>query len=315
MASNLPAAARHPVASSEFGQGDAATAQTAHAEPGWRAYLKWLPLLLGIAAIALPTFDGIAKVSWSTEQGAHGPIVLAIAIWLVARAWPTMAAKAKPGAPLIGAVALLAAATAYIFSRMVGSIVLESASMYLAFLAALYLLVGFRAMREAWFPLAYFLFVLPPPGSVVAAATQPLRLQISELAVDFLALFNYPVARSGLIIYVGQYLLEVKAACGGLNSMISLTAIGLFYAYARHNANIRYTAFFFFVIIGMAILANFVRVLALILITYYLGDRAAQGFLHQFAGLTMFAVAMVGILAFDHVAAPIRRALASRVRE
>ena len=284
-------------------------------EGRWHPFAVRWPLvvfLLCAATIVIPTMQGIAATSWSTEQGAHGPIVLAIAVWLIARQWPTMAANARPGSVLIGGTLLGVAALSYVVTRMVGSIVLESASMYLAFVATLYLLFGYRAMRAAWFPIVYLLFVLPPPGSVVAAATQPLRLQISELAVDFLALFDYPVARSGLLIYVGQYVLEVKAACGGLNSMISLTAIGLFYAYFRHNANVRYTIFFFFVIIAMAVVANFARVLILILITYYLGDRAAQGFLHQFAGLTMFTVAMGGVLLFDSVAGPIRRALASR---
>jgi len=281
----------------------------------WRRLsVRWplVAFLVCAATMVVPTMQGIATVSWSTEQGAHGPIVLAIAIWLIARQWPTMVADARPGSILVGGALLAVAALAYIVTRMVGSIVLESASMYLAFVATLYLLVGYRAMRAAWFPIVYLLFVLPPPGSVVAAATQPLRLQISEYAVDFLALFGYPVARSGLLIYVGQYVLEVKAACGGLNSMISLTAIGLFYAYIRHNSNVRYTVFFFFIILTMAVVANFARVLILILITHYLGDRAAQGFLHQFAGMTMFTVAMGGILLFDGIAGPIRRGLASR---
>jgi exosortase len=181
--------------------------------------------------------------------------------------------------------------------------------MYCALLVTLYLFVGAAAMRAAWFPIAFLLFVLPPPGSVVAAATQPLRLEISQQAVNLLALLGYPVARAGLMIYVDQYALEVKAACGGLNSIISLTAIGLFYAYIRHNSNARYIAVLFVVITAMAVLANFVRVIILILTTYYLGDRAAQGFLHQFAGLTMFTVAIGGIMIFDSLAGPLRRAL------
>ncbi|AYJ86980.1 exosortase [Sphingomonas paeninsulae] len=275
---------------------------------------RWglLILAIGAAMLILPTLQGIAQVSWSTEQGAHGPIVLAIAIWLFARRWPVIRANAEPGSAIWGSLAFAVMLLAYTVAKIVGSIVLESAAMYGALVAALYLFVGFRAMREAWFPIAYFLFVLPPPGSVVAAATQPLRLQISEYAVAFLSLFGYPVARSGLMIYVSQYILEVKAACGGLNSMISLSAIGLFYAYIRHNSNIRYCLLFFMVIIFMAIVANFARVLILILITYYLGNGAAQGFLHQFAGMTMFTVAMVGILLFDGAAGPIRRALATK---
>ncbi len=300
----LPAIAVADVAAAKSAGG--ASAKLTHAI---RSPAFWL-MALGIAALALPTFQGIAAVSWNTEQGAHGPIVLAIAVWLVLRRWPAMRAAAQPGSAIIGGSALVFFLTGYILARIVGSIVLESAALYASMVSALYLLVGWRALRESWFPIAYFLFVLPPPGSFVAAATQPLRLGISQLAVETLALGGLPVARAGLLIYVDQYVLEVKAACGGLNSMISLTAIGLFYAYILHNMNVRYCAVLAVVTVAFAIIANFVRVLLLILITYYMGEDAAQGFLHSFAGLTMFAVAISGVMLFDRFAGPLRRALA-----
>jgi len=273
---------------------------------------KWLPFIVlgaGLLALVIPTMIGIAQQSWSSEQGAHGPIVLAIAVWLLLRAWPEMAAAARPGSVLYGGAVLAAMLFGYFAARVVGSIVLEALAMYGALLATLYMIVGLRAMRQAWFPIVYFLFVLPPPGSFVAIATQPLRLQISALAVDLLAFLGYPVGRAGLEIYVDQYTLQVKSACGGLNSMISLTAIGLFYAYFRHNANVAYCVVLFFVAIAMAIVANFVRVMIVIFLTYYLGENAAQGFLHQFAGLVMFAVTMGGVLLFDEFAGPLRRRL------
>lgn len=279
--------------------------------PIHRQYMTLMPLIIGMFSLLVPTIQGIAQVSWATEQGAHGPIVLAIGIWLLFRAWPTILARAEHGSPLAGAIVLVPALLVYLVANIVGSIVIQSAALYLILVATLYLFVGLRAMRGAWFPIFFLLFVLPPPGSFVANATQPLRLQISEWAVIVLANLGYPVARSGLDIFVGQYILEIKAACGGLNSMISLTAIGLVYAYMRHNSNFRYSVFLLFVILFLAVIANFVRVILIILMTYYLGDRTAQGFLHQFAGLTMFVVAMGGLLLFDEVAGPIRRRLAS----
>lgn len=57
--------------------------------------------------------------------------------------------------------------------------------------------------------------------------------------------------------------------------------------------------------IPVAVISNFVRVAALVLITYYFGDAAAQGFLHDFAGLVMFAVALLTIFAIDQAAAPL----------
>jgi hypothetical protein len=45
----------------------------------------------------------------------------------------------------------------------------------------------------------------------------------------------------------------------------------------------------------------------LVLVTYYLGDAAAQGFLHDFAGLLMFSVALLTIFGADKIAAPLFR--------
>ena len=56
-----------------------------------------------------------------------------------------------------------------------------------------------------------------------------------------------------------------------------------------------------------------VRVMILILITYYFGDEAGQGFIHGFAGMLLFVVALVMIMGLDSLLQWIsrRRVLAS----
>ena len=87
-----------------------------------------------------------------------------------------------------------------------------------------------------------------------------------------------------MTIQIAQYEMLVAAACAGLNSIISLGAICLFYGYLRHRTNLRAFAVIALSVIPIAVFSNFIRVIILILITYYLGEAAAQGFLHDFAG-------------------------------
>lgn len=268
----------------------------------------WL-LWLGVIALAVPTMASVMRLSWSQEQGAHGPIVLATGLWLIVRLWPRLYPLARPGSPTITAIILVPSLLLYMFARITGIIELEGFAMYAALLGVLYHSAGGPLMRAAWFPLLYLLFLFPPPDTLVALVTQPLKIWVSEAAVDTLYAVGYPVAGSGVTIQVGQYELLVAAACAGLNSMISLTAIGLFYVYIRHNANWRYAALLVLAIVPVAILANLIRVLLLILITYHFGDAAAQGFVHNFAGVTMFAASLLGIMALDVVASPLRRRL------
>ena len=42
-----------------------------------------------------------------------------------------------------------------------------------------------------------------------------------------------------------------------------------------------------------------------VLINYHLGDAAAQGFIHDFAGLLMFTVALLTIFGIDKLAEPL----------
>ena len=82
-------------------------------------------------------------------------------------------------------------------------------------------------------------------------------------------------------------------------SIITLSAICMFYVYLRHRSDL--TAFLIVaaLVIPVAIFSNFVRVLVLVLITYYLGEAAGQGFLHDFAGLLLFLVSLVSIFGLD----------------
>lgn len=262
-------------------------------------------LVLGGLAIALPTLAFVARESWSTEQGAHGPIVLMTGLWLLLRLWPGAAPVAKR--PPIWHVAALLTFTVmgYLLARVAQVVEVEGYFMYASLLVGLYGLIGDHAMRRLWFPLFYLAFMFPPPDTIVYAITLPMKVGVSEVAIAILHALGYPIAGQGVMIYVGQYELLVAAACSGLNSIISLSAISLFYIYMRHEAEWRYAAFLVLLIVPVALIANLARVMILILLTYHAGDAVAQGFLHNFAGIVMFAVALLTIFALDAALKPL----------
>jgi exosortase len=262
----------------------------------------WICLaLLAVCAIvfAIPTFSFVARESWSTEQGAHGPIVLMTGLWLLVRIWPNAMAVARKPALWRSAALLAVLVPAYCLTRITQIVELEGYLMYACLIAALYSLIGGAALRQLWFPLFYLAFVFPPPETLIWAVTMPMKMGVSKAAVALLHAVGYPIGGEGVVIYVGQYQLLVAAACSGLNSIISLSAITLFYIYLRHEANWRYALLLAMLIVPVALLANFIRVLILILLTYHAGEAAAQGFLHNFAGLSMFMIALLTMFAID----------------
>ena len=278
---------------------------------GHRLLDHW-PLLLGLAIVVVPTLIGLAQESWSTEAGMHGPIVLATGIWLIAREKDEIRALSRPGSiPIFLAVALPSAAL-YMFGRAFGFLSLEVPAMLGLVGSVAYLYLGATVLRHLWFPILYLCFLIPPPGWFMDWVTAPLKTGISVAAVKFLQPLGYPIVREGVMLYVAQYQLLVKDACAGLNSLVSLTAISLFYIYLLHRASWRYSLFLLVWIIPVALLANFIRVVMLVLITYHFGDAMAQGFLHSTAGLLMFVTALAGIFLIDSLTWPIRKRLARR---
>ena len=262
-------------------------------------------LAVGIAVLVLPTMVEVAKVSWTTEQGGHGPLVLVTGVWLLWRELTNRKLLVRPGKLVTGLVMLLPLIALFILARITGVLEVEAFAMYGALIIGTYLLWGSALLRTIWFPLVYLAFTLPPPDSVVAAVTLPIKIRISEWAVSLLHVAGYPVASSGVTIQIGQYQLLVAAACAGLNSIVTLGALCLLYVYLRHRSNFRAFLVVALAAIPVAMFSNFVRVIVLVLVTYYLGEAAAQGFVHDFAGLLMFAVALLTIFTIDQLATPL----------
>lgn len=272
-------------------------------------FFKWnwqsAILLLGLVAFCVPTMTFVMQRSWAGEEGAHGPIVLATGLWLLAREWQETRQFAKPASMRVIWILLAVFVPLQIFARITQIVELEGYFMYFTILVILYAVIGLDALRKLWFPLFYIAFIFPPPESLVALVTVPMKIWLSKAAIGFLQLFNYPIGGEGVTIYIGQYELLVAAACSGINSIVSLSAISLFYIYMRHRANWLYSGLLVLLIVPVALIANFFRVLILILLTYHAGEAAAQGFLHNFAGIAMFAIALITIFAADEVLKPL----------
>jgi exosortase B len=264
-----------------------------------------LVLVIGCVLLIVPTMLQVARETWSTEQGGHGPLVLATGLWALWRELKNNKVEWHPGNPWIGVPLLAVALSLFVIARITGVLEIEAFMMYGTVVAGAYLVFGGPLMRVIWFPLIYLAFALPPPDTVVAAVTQPIKIAISEWAVAVLYAVGYPVAQSGVIIQIGQYQLLVAAACAGLNSIVTLAALCMFYVYLTHRSSLAAFLIVAVAAIPVAVISNFVRVLVLVLVTYHLGEAAAQGFVHDFAGLLMFAVALLTLFGIDHLTAPL----------
>ncbi len=187
----------------------------------------------------------------------------------------------------------------YVIGRSQSFLIFEVGSLVVLLIAITLLLLGAEVARKLWFAFFFMLFVIPLPGSMIDSVTQPMKIFASVAAEHLLYLLGFPVARSGVVISIGQYQLLVADACAGLNSLFTLEALGLLYMnLVRHESFFR-NVLLAVLIIPISLASNAIRVVFLALITYFYGDAAGQGFLHGFSGMVLFMTALLLIMLVD----------------
>lgn len=256
-------------------------------------------LLAGFAALALPVIWDWSRGAWLRETQGHEPLILGISAWLVWRRRDALAALPAAAARWPGVLLVALALLVYFAGRWLGVFRLELIALMLVPAALLLYFKGTAALRLTWFAFFFLLFAIPLPFSLVLAVTGPLKAAVSYVAAHALSAVGYPVGLSGVVITVGQYQLLVNEACAGLQTMFTLEAMGLLYASLMNHSSVLRNTLLAIAVVPIAFCANVVRVMVLALVTFHFGDAAGQGFLHGFAGMVLFLVALVLVILVD----------------
>ncbi len=258
----------------------------------------WWPVLLGLFVLFVPTYITLANTTWHNDVYAHGPIILAVVLW---QFWKkSMDITELPGKPsnVLGGSVLLFGLLLYILGRSQDILLFEVGSEIFIITGTLLLLKGTQAIRIAWFPILFLVFLIPLPSFMLDAMTGPLKQEISIIVDNLLYAMNYPISRSGVVLSIGPYQLLIADACSGLNSMYALSALGILFVYLRGRATKLHNTLLLLSILPIAFLTNIVRVIALVLVTYYQGDAAGAS-IHDIAAAMEFIVALMLLMVFD----------------
>ncbi|HBK90590.1 MAG TPA: exosortase B [Parvularcula sp.] len=259
---------------------------------------------LGWLALYLPVYWGFAEGPWRRDENAHALILMAIAAGAagVRLATEPFGLTDKPAEIAQGGAFILAGLAAAMLGRASEAELVASASQAPLALGAALSLFGWAGVRRLWFPIALTLYLVIWPGWALDALTAPLKIAVSQTVAAALYAAGLPVAHAGAVISAGPYQLLVADACAGLNSLIALTAVGAVYLYMVKHADWRVNAMVLASLAPIAVAANICRVAILVLITWFMGFDAGQGFLHDGAGLVMFALALALVFSVDALA-------------
>lgn len=265
--------------------------------------------LLGAALLAMyvPTYVTLDAKIWNRIGQGHGPVMLALTLWLAWQRWPALYESPHSSARWPSTVLMLSGLLIYCFGRSQDILMFDVGSQLLIVPALILSYRGWAGLRLMWFPIFFILFQIPLPSPIVDLVTGPLKAAVSHVAEDILYQAGYPIARSGVTLTIGQYKLLVADACAGLNSIFALEAVGVFYMSLMQYQDKARKILLAALIIPISFVSNVLRVIALVLITYYFGDKVGQGFVHDFSGIMLFIVATLLTIVVDHAIGGILR--------
>ena len=154
---------------------------------------------------------------------------------------------------------------------------------------------GKSLMRASLFPIAFLIFAIPMPVVYFEKVAYNLQLLSARYPASLLQLLGIPVTRVGAEIHLTDASFIIGLPCSGMNSLISLLALAALLIYLLHCPLYKKVALFCFAV-PIALLANILRVTALLLIANAYGAEAANGFFHTFFSPLLFILAVIFLL-------------------
>ena len=258
-------------------------------------------VLAGLCVMYAPTFISLFQgIRWYSDDLVSRPVMLAISVWLFYRKWPEMlAAREGQKGSVAGWPILVVGLLAYIVGRSQKVPLLDVGSLFWVLPGVGLVLFGTRPTKVAWFPLFFVLFLIPLPDIVVNAITMSMKIAVSYVAESLCYMMDYPVARNGVILQIGQHQLLVADTVGGLYTLLTMVSLGLLYLHlVRHESFARNITLAIFTV-PIYFMASVIRMIVLVLITYYFGVEAVQGFIHGFSREVLFLSALFLMIGID----------------
>ena len=253
------------------------------------------------AAIYTPSFIKLYNVRWDLLDYTHAYFILPVSLWLIWRRRNQIKESVqnyKPGNNLLGLAVLFFSIILFLFgSRFDYSLIITFSIIPFIF-GLSYYLYGIKTVKLLSFPVLYLLLLIPPPMSLLDSITLPMRYAISAATEVVLGFANYPISREGLLLTIGYNDIFMGQPCSGFRSLITLLSLGIVYIYISDTKLFNKFILAAF-IVPLALLGNLIRVITLCLITFYFGEEAGQGFFHNFSGIVMFIITILGLISLE----------------
>ncbi len=249
-------------------------------------------LVLYLAVIS-PTllwlWDQWTKSVWSNNHGIFVPLVVGYLAVDALRGHRAGEPDPSPwGFVWLGASLLLLVTDAYLDTRYLSVVAI---AIGLPGLSLLFL--GSARTRLLRVPLAITLLAIPIPNAV--ATDLYLRHATAAIVEPMVGALGFVTFREATVISVPNHVFVVADACSGFNTLYASMATAIVLSCYAKTTGQRLTLLAIAPILALA--ANSLRVLSLVLLTMGVGDWIIESPIHPGSGVLAFALA-VGVLFF-----------------
>jgi exosortase D (VPLPA-CTERM-specific) len=237
----------------------------------------------------------MVKDWYNDENYSHGFLVPFIAGYFLWQRWPDLKDRlVKPDG--LGLVVIIWGLFQLLVAWLGSEYFTMRSSLIVLLVGITLFWFGSEVLKGMALPLGYLIFMVPIPYIIYDMAAFPLKLFVTKVSVAFMKIVGVVVIREGNIIMFPSTTLEVADACSGIRSLISLLAIAAAYAFVMKTTPARRWLIIFSAI-PIAVATNALRVIVTGILAQWWGAKAAEGFFHEFAGMAVFLLAMVILVA------------------
>lgn len=252
-----------------------------------------ISLLVGV--IYYPAFIWIWK-RWNAPESyySHGPLIIFASLFLVwIKRGEIKRVKFTPDNR--GIIIIIAALIIHTIGNLIRLYFISAVSLLILLTGIIFYLFGREMLQKVRFPVLYLVFMIPAPLVLISNIVIKMKLFAGEMGAAMLNKIGLKAIRDGSIIRMQNSYLEIGAPCSGLRSLIALLAFGVAFAYLTRHSNLK-KCILVAAAVPIALIANIFRIVLLGWVSEVYGMQAAQGWIHDFSGFLLFAIAGLGLI-------------------
>jgi len=224
---------------------------------------------------------------WHSSTYSHGYLIFPASLYIIWKRRNLLSVLTPT--PNVWAIPLLILATfGWLLGNLTTTAVVEQFCAIVFIIGVVWGTLGTAAIGPLLFPLAFLIFALPLGEGLIPS----LQDFSARFAVKLLSASRIPVLLEGRYITVPHGKWEVAEVCSGVRYLVASLAVGFLFAGVIYRSWRRRVGFFLASGI-IPILANGVRIYAIVVIGYLGGDRLALSVDHVLAGLVFFSIIML----------------------